>query len=65
MTTHPSVLAWRVHGQRPWWAIVYGVSKNQTGLSTHMASIMLYYFLSSLEDTHMHVIIKIVQSAVE
>ena len=30
MATHSSILAWRIHGQRPWQATVHGVTKSQT-----------------------------------
>ena len=26
MAAHPSILAWRIHGQSPWWATVHGVA---------------------------------------
>ena len=29
MTTHSSILAWRSHGQRAWWATVHRVAKTQ------------------------------------
>ena len=33
MTTHSSVLAWRIPGTgEPWWAAVYGVAQSPTGL---------------------------------
>ena len=25
MATHSSILAWRIHGQRSWWATVHGL----------------------------------------
>ena len=34
MTTHSSILAWRIPMDRgAWWAAVHGVAKSQTGLS--------------------------------
>ena len=32
MTTHSSVLAWRIPGTGAWWAAVYGVAQSQTRL---------------------------------
>ena len=47
MATHSSVLAWRLPGQRTWWATVYGVANSQTWLSnfhfTSLQSIRLLY----------------------
>ena len=34
MTTHSSILVWRIYmDRRSWWAIVHGVTKNWTQLS--------------------------------
>ena len=36
MATHSSILAWRIPMDRgTWWAIVHGVAKSWTQLSTH------------------------------
>ena len=36
MATHSSIFAWKIPWtEEPWWAIVYGVAKSQTRLSTH------------------------------
>ena len=35
MATHSSILTWRIHGQRAWWATVHGVAKSRTQLSMH------------------------------
>ena len=32
MTTHSSVLAWRIPGTGAWWAAVYGVAQSRTQL---------------------------------
>ena len=42
MATHSSILAWRIPGQRSWWAIVHRVTKSHTRLkwlSTHIDDI--------------------------
>ena len=33
MEAHSSILAWKSHGQRSWWATVHGVTNGQTRLS--------------------------------
>ena len=34
MTTHSSVLAWRIPGTGAWWAAVYGVAESDTTEAT-------------------------------
>ena len=42
MATHSSMLAWRIPWTGAWWAIVHGVAKRQTQLSTHIHILPLF-----------------------
>ena len=44
MATHSSILAWKFHGHRSWHAIVHGVTKSWTQLSTHIHTQMVYWY---------------------
>ena len=37
MATHPSILAWRIHGQRSLVGYVHGITKSQTQLSNGLS----------------------------
>ena len=46
MTTHSSILAWRIPMDREaWWATVHGVTKNQTGLKRPSMHTLPHYDL--------------------
>ena len=47
MATHSSVLAWRSHGQRAWWAIVHGwqrVRHTEWVTHTQAVSVRIFFF---------------------
>ena len=49
MATHSSVLAWRSHGQRAWWAIVHGwqrVRHTEWVTHTQAISVRIFFFNS-------------------
>ena len=39
MATHSSILVWKSHGQKPWWATVHGGAKRWTGLSPRLSQL--------------------------
>ena len=61
MATHSSVLAWRIpETEEPWWAAVYGVTRNQTRLerlssSSTATSINEAMSVSSCDEVYLHI----------
>ena len=52
MTTHSSILAWRIPMDRgAWWAIVHRVTKSQTQLKRHSRHACIHLKIEALKIT--------------
>ena len=48
MTTHSSILSWRIPDRGAWWATVHGVAKSQTRLSDYNLTYLTYMLVCEM-----------------